>query len=262
MSEESVAKTFGNKRTAWDLSQETVVCLGVEDVPYGHEVLWFYSVVCIQGYCLYLHIVDFRRSMMFLVFWKCNGLATSTHMNDPDIDVHIKKPAKLDIDQSKVGTASDMDVTTSSGAAVDPLMPDGGGRYRLLGFVSHIGTSTQCGHYVAHIHKDSRWSINFPPEKEKRKMNAAAAKGSAWIVAASIGAVEALKDQGFARWNYALRSLHHYAKTNLIASNNTSARRFSTGSPAVVSGEKFRKTEETLNKVIDLSCWGPSTVRF
>ncbi|CAN4102830.1 unnamed protein product [Withania somnifera] len=98
-------------------------------------------------------------------------------------------------------------------------------------------------------------------------MNAAAAKGSAWIVAASIGAVEALKDQGFARWNYALRSLNHYAKTNFIASSNstTSARRFSTtpaGSPAVVSGEKLRRTEETLNKVIDLSCWGSSTVRF
>ncbi|XP_006360122.1 uncharacterized protein [Solanum tuberosum] len=98
-------------------------------------------------------------------------------------------------------------------------------------------------------------------------MNAAAAKGSAWIVAASIGAVEALKDQGFARWNYALRSIHHYAKTNLIASNNTSAWRFSTApavasSPAIVSGEKLRKTEETLSKVIDLNCWGPSTVRF
>ncbi|OIS97825.1 PREDICTED: uncharacterized protein LOC109233883 [Nicotiana attenuata] len=86
----------------------------------------------------------------------------------------------------------------------------------------------------------------------------AAAKGSAWIVAASIGAVEALKDQGFARWNYGLRSLHHYAKTNLPASN-TSARRFST---AVISAEKFRKTEESLNKVMGLSCWGPSTVRF
>lgn len=92
---------------------------------------------------------------------------------------------------------------------------------------------------------------------------AAAAKGSAWIVAASIGAVEALKDQGFARWNYALRSLHHYAKTNLPASN-TSARRFSTApaaSAAAISGEKFRKTEESLNKVMGLS-WGPSTVRF
>ncbi|XP_055823453.1 ubiquitin carboxyl-terminal hydrolase 14 isoform X2 [Solanum dulcamara] len=124
------------------------------------------------------------------------------HMNDPDIDAPISGNVQNpDIDQSKVdtlvsfgfeeklarkalkasggdvekatewifsspsaSTASDMDVTTSSGAAVDPLMPDGGGRYRLLGFVSHIGTSTQCGHYVAHIHKDGRWVI-FNDEK-------------------------------------------------------------------------------------------------
>lgn len=25
--------------------------------------------------------------------------------------------------------------------------------------MSHIGTSTQCGHYVAHILKDGRWVI-------------------------------------------------------------------------------------------------------
>lgn len=31
--------------------------------------------------------------------------------------------------------------------------------YRLMGIVSHIGTSTQCGHYVAHILKDGRWTI-------------------------------------------------------------------------------------------------------
>lgn len=124
------------------------------------------------------------------------------HMNDPDIDAPISENVQNpDIDQSKVdtlvsfgfeeklarkalkasggdvekatewifsspsaSTASDMDVTTSSGAAVDPLMPDGGGRYKLLGFVSHIGTSTQCGHYVAHIHKDGRWVI-FNDEK-------------------------------------------------------------------------------------------------
>ncbi|XP_009616171.1 ubiquitin carboxyl-terminal hydrolase 14-like isoform X1 [Nicotiana tomentosiformis] len=124
------------------------------------------------------------------------------HMNDSDIDAPISQNVQNpDIDQSKIDTllsfgfeeklacralkasggdveratewifsnpsasaASDMDAATSGGAAVDPLLPDGGGRYRLLGFVSHIGTSTQCGHYVAHIHKDGRWVI-FNDEK-------------------------------------------------------------------------------------------------
>lgn len=31
--------------------------------------------------------------------------------------------------------------------------------YKLIGIVSHIGTSTHCGHYVAHIRKDGRWTI-------------------------------------------------------------------------------------------------------
>ncbi|KAE8667031.1 Ubiquitin carboxyl-terminal hydrolase 14 [Hibiscus syriacus] len=58
--------------------------------------------------------------------------------------------------------ASTMDTDTASNSTptlVDTGLPDGGGRYRLFGIVSHIGTSTQCGHYVAHILKDGRWVI-------------------------------------------------------------------------------------------------------
>lgn len=55
---------------------------------------------------------------------------------------------------------SDMDATSSASATpVDVGLPDGGGRYRLIGVVSHMGTSTQCGHYVAHIYKEGRWVI-------------------------------------------------------------------------------------------------------
>ncbi|GJZ10113.1 putative reverse transcriptase domain-containing protein [Tanacetum coccineum] len=32
------------------------------------------------------------------------------------------------------------------------------------------------------------------------------------IVAGTVGLVEALKDQGFARWNYTIRTIHHHSK--------------------------------------------------
>eukprot|EP00043_Microstomoeca_roanoka_P006668 m.64854 g.64854 ORF g.64854 m.64854 type:complete len:794 (-) comp13512_c0_seq2:891-3272(-) len=35
----------------------------------------------------------------------------------------------------------------------------GSGRYRLKAFISHIGSSTQSGHYVCHILKEGRWVI-------------------------------------------------------------------------------------------------------
>jgi uncharacterized UBP type Zn finger protein len=31
--------------------------------------------------------------------------------------------------------------------------------YKLMAFVSHMGTSTHCGHYVAHVLKNGRWAI-------------------------------------------------------------------------------------------------------
>lgn len=31
--------------------------------------------------------------------------------------------------------------------------------YQLLAFISHMGTSTQSGHYVVHVKRDGRWVI-------------------------------------------------------------------------------------------------------
>lgn len=41
---------------------------------------------------------------------------------------------------------------------------DGTGQYRLIGFITHLGASTHCGHYVCHLLKDGKWLI-FNDEK-------------------------------------------------------------------------------------------------
>ncbi|KAI8008705.1 hypothetical protein LOK49_LG07G02318 [Camellia lanceoleosa] len=86
----------------------------------------------------------------------------------------------------------------------------------------------------------------------------------AWIAAASVGAVEALKDQGICRWNYTIRSIHHHAKTNLRSFSQ--GNKLSSSSSAKVASTAMRReerakqqqSEESLRKVMYLSCWGPN----
>ncbi|GLU23461.1 hypothetical protein SLE2022_394620 [Rubroshorea leprosula] len=82
----------------------------------------------------------------------------------------------------------------------------------------------------------------------------------AWAVAAAIGTVEALKDQGICRWNYTFRSLHQRAKNN--SRSFSQSRALSSSPTSSGSVPEIEKSEKTMRKVMDLSCWGPSTVRF
>jgi hypothetical protein len=81
----------------------------------------------------------------------------------------------------------------------------------------------------------------------------------AWLVAAAVGGVEALKDQGFCRWNYTLRSLHQHAKNHVGSASQ--AKKLSSSSSAMISNKvkevRAKQSEESLRKVMYLSCWGP-----
>ncbi|KAF7823056.1 Wound-responsive family protein [Senna tora] len=87
-----------------------------------------------------------------------------------------------------------------------------------------------------------------------------------WVVATSVGVVEALKDQGFGRWNNAMRSVQKHAKNRIIKSASQ-ARKISEPSSSAVSNskkardydEEMKKSEESLRTIMFLSTWGPNS---
>ncbi|GMJ05193.1 Wound-induced polypeptide 3 [Hibiscus trionum] len=92
-------------------------------------------------------------------------------------------------------------------------------------------------------------------------MSSGAAR-KAWIVAATIGAVEALKDQGICRWNYTIRSLHQHAKNNARSYAQANTLSSSSSSSSAAACTVMNKSEASMKKVMDLSCFGPNTIRF
>ncbi|XP_030509670.1 uncharacterized protein LOC115724515 [Cannabis sativa] len=80
----------------------------------------------------------------------------------------------------------------------------------------------------------------------------------AWIAAACIGVVEALKDQGVCRWNSTLRSIQHHTKANLRSYSHAKKIPTSQYLSNNFRNDKLKQSEESLRTVMYLSCWGPN----
>ncbi|GLT37899.1 hypothetical protein SLA2020_121830 [Shorea laevis] len=90
-----------------------------------------------------------------------------------------------------------------------------------------------------------------------------------WLVAAAIGAVEALKDQGVCRWNYTIRSVNQHAKNRVRSFVEAKMLSSSSSSPSSTTAMRTemarwdrKKAEAAMERVVQLSCWGPGTIRF
>ncbi|KAF7097835.1 hypothetical protein CFC21_099620 [Triticum aestivum] len=84
--------------------------------------------------------------------------------------------------------------------------------------------------------------------------SSATKKGASLVVATSMAAMEALKDQaGLCRWDYALRSLYQRAVV-------TGRRAAASGSAGAIgrAARPGRSEEEKLHKAYHVVCWGPN----
>jgi len=82
----------------------------------------------------------------------------------------------------------------------------------------------------------------------------------AWAAAGSVAVVEALKDQGICRWNHTLKSVQNHVKNNVRSFSQ--AKKLSSSSAVIsnsnIQQQKTKQSEESLRKVMYLSCWGPN----
>ncbi|KAK3152188.1 hypothetical protein QOZ80_2BG0155630 [Eleusine coracana subsp. coracana] len=90
---------------------------------------------------------------------------------------------------------------------------------------------------------------------------AASRKAPSLVVAASMGAVEALKDQaGLCRWDYALRSVYHRAAAPRIQA--LAATLSDSVAPAAqrcrASAGRPAAADARMRKAYHLVCWGPN----
>ncbi|KAK7401987.1 hypothetical protein VNO78_13904 [Psophocarpus tetragonolobus] len=82
-----------------------------------------------------------------------------------------------------------------------------------------------------------------------------------FVVATTVGVVEALKDQGYCKMNNTMKSVGQRAKNQI--GSGTQAKKLASPSSSAISNkmrdDKRRNAEESLRTVMYLSTWGPNT---
>lgn len=92
-------------------------------------------------------------SMGFTISQATKALKATSNNIERAVDYIFSHQDELDME--------DIQESSSPSASGGPVKNcrDGEGKYRLKAFISHMGTSTQVGHYVCHILKDNQWVI-------------------------------------------------------------------------------------------------------
>ena len=92
-------------------------------------------------------------SMGFTASQATKALKATSNNVERAVDYIFSHQDELDMEDIQESQPS------SAPAAQVRNVRDGNSRYRLKAFISHMGSSTQVGHYVCHILKDGQWII-------------------------------------------------------------------------------------------------------
>lgn len=96
-------------------------------------------------------------SMGFSVSQATKALKATSNNTERAVDYIFSHQDELDMEDIQESEAAPS--ASSSGNPEIKNCRDGDGKYRLRAFISHMGSSSQVGHYVCHILKDNQWVI-------------------------------------------------------------------------------------------------------
>lgn len=92
-------------------------------------------------------------SMGFTISQATKALKATDNNTERAVDYIFSHQDELDMEDVQESEAP------ASSAQQNRNYRDGEGKYRLRAFISHMGSSSQVGHYVCHILKDNQWVI-------------------------------------------------------------------------------------------------------